>query len=88
MQDLNVDNPFAAGTPENLAYQHAYRLAMAYPSSNPQSMCGRVLGYMLLELPWPDGRSRMASEVNSCIGDHQLVDLGMFYIKHFLRACE
>jgi hypothetical protein len=28
----------------------------------------------------------MASEVNSCIGDHQLVDLGMFYIRVILQA--
>jgi hypothetical protein len=70
MQDLNVNNPFAASTPENLAYQRAYRLAAAYPRRDPKSMCGRMLGYMLLELPWHDGRSKMASEVNSCIGDH------------------
>ena len=29
-------------------------------------MCGRVLGYMLLEVQLPLGRSKVASEINSC----------------------
>lgn len=51
-------------------------------------MCGRVLGHMLRELPWDDGRAKMATEVNSCADDQSLVKLGTFYINHFLRACE
>ena len=43
---------------------------------------------MLQELPWDGGRSKMASEVNSCANDKNLLDLGTFYINHFLRACE
>ena len=51
-------------------------------------MCGRVLGYMLRELPWENGRSKIASEVNSCTDERNLADVGTFYINHFLRACE
>ncbi|KIM79419.1 hypothetical protein PILCRDRAFT_823348 [Piloderma croceum F 1598] len=86
MQDLNFNNPFPAGTPDNLAYQRAFTLATAYPRRDRKAMCGRVLGYMLQELPWCDGRSKMASEVNSCVSEQHLVDLGMFYINHFLRS--
>jgi hypothetical protein len=88
MQDLNFNNPFPAGTPDNLAYQRAFTLATAYPRRDRKAMCGRVLGYMLQELPWCDGRSKMASEVNSCVSEQHLVDLGMFYINHFLRSCK
>ena len=85
MQDLDVKNPFAASSPEHLAYQRAYALSMAY-SPSQHAMCGRILGYMLLEVPW--GRSTVASEINSCNGEQKLVDLGIFYIAHFLPACE
>jgi hypothetical protein len=86
--DLNVTNPYPANSPEYLAYLRAYNLATAYPRRNVKAMCGRVLGYMLQELPWVNGRLTMAREVNSCLDEKSLVDLGTFYINHFLRACE
>jgi len=87
MSDLDV-NPFTPGSQEYLAYQHAYNLASSYLRSERESMYGRVLGYMLRELPWDDGRSKIASEINSCTDERSLADLGVFYINHFLRACE
>ena len=87
MKHLDVKNPFNPSSPEYLAYQRAYALSRTY-SSGKNAMCGRVLGYMLLEVQLPLGRSKVASEINSCNGDQKLVDLGMFYIDHFLRACE
>ena len=85
---LDVTNPFQTSTPEYLAYQRAFSLATAYPHRNYEATCGRVLGYMLQELPWGSGRSKMASEVNSCIDERSLIDLGAFYLNHFLRGCE
>ena len=81
MRDLDANNPFT------LASQRAYTLT-TYRRSDHKSMCGRVLGYMLKELPWDSARLKMATEVNSCVDDQQLVDLGHFYINHFLRARE
>jgi hypothetical protein len=86
--DLNVNNPITGGLQEHLAYQRVYALATAHPRRDHKAMCGRVLGYMLKELPWDNGRLKMATEVNRCINDQHLVDLGNFYINHFLLACE
>ena len=88
MIDLSATNPFQSGSQEYLAYQRAYDFASANPRLGYSAMCGRVIGHMLRELPWDGGRSKVASEVNSCANDKSLLDLGTFYINHFLRACE
>jgi hypothetical protein len=88
MRDLGATNPFQAGSQEYLAYQRAYVITSAHRREHYNAMCGRVLGHMLRELPWDEGRSKMASEINNCAEDQSLVNLGTFYINHFLRACE
>jgi hypothetical protein len=49
--DLGNTNPFASNSPEHLAYQHAYILYAAYLTTDYKAMCGRVLGYVLVEVP-------------------------------------
>jgi hypothetical protein len=88
MIDLKVTNPFPASSPEHLAYRRAYDLAKAYRRKDDKALSGRVLGYMLQELPWNEGRLKLASEVNSCPDEQSLVDLGNFFINYFLRVCE
>jgi hypothetical protein len=88
MINLSATNPFQSGSQEYIAYQRAYDFASANRWVDRSAMCGRVIGHMLRELPWDRGRSKLASEVNSCADDESLLNLGNFYIKHFLRACE
>ena len=88
MRDLGATNPFQAGSQEYLAYQRAYVITSAHRREHYNAMCGRVLGHMLRELPWDEGRSKMASEINNCADDQSLVNRGTFYIHHFLSACE
>jgi hypothetical protein len=88
MRYLDITNPYPADSEENLAYQRAYDFASAYPFEDYNAMCGRVIGFLLKELPWDDGRSTLAKEVINCADEQALADLGTFYINHFLRACE
>jgi hypothetical protein len=86
--DLNITNPCPAGSPEHSAYQCAYGLVTAHPRRSYKALCGRVLGHMLQELPWIHSRLAIAQEVNRCINEQSLVELGTFYIDHFFGACE
>jgi hypothetical protein len=88
MRDLDITNPYPASSKEHLAYQRAYDFASAYPFEDDKAMCGRVIGFMLKELPWDEGRSKLATEIISCTNEQALADLGTFYVNHFLRACE
>jgi hypothetical protein len=88
MKLLDVTNPFQTGTPEYLAYQRAFSLSVAYSRVDDNAMYGRLLGYMLQQLPWESGRSKLAAEVNSCIDERSLIELATFYIHHFLCGCE
>jgi hypothetical protein len=87
-RDLDVTNPFPTGSGEHDAYLRAYNLALAHSYNTAPALSARVLGFMLQELPWDVARSTVAREVNSCISDQKLVDLGQFYISHFFRSCE
>jgi hypothetical protein len=88
MTDLNVANPFPASSPQHLAYRRAYDLSKASLRTADKALRGRVLGYMLQELPTINGRLKVASEVNSCVDEQSLVELGTFYITYFLGTCE
>ncbi|KAG9018580.1 hypothetical protein FRB90_011302 [Tulasnella sp. 427] len=47
-------------------------------------MCGRILGYMMLEAPTDDGRDNVQREVNSRGTDEELQELARFYATQFL----
>jgi hypothetical protein len=89
LKDLPANNPFPPASDERRAYGHAYDLAFSSGRrTEPRALSGRVLGFMLVELPWDEGRSKMASEINSCTNDEKLIELGQFYVHHFFRCCE
>jgi hypothetical protein len=87
-RNLSATNPFASGSEEHAAYQRAYNLAIAHLYIDYQAICGRVLGFLLQELPWAEGRLVIARKVNSCINEQKLVELGQLYVDHFIRSCE
>lgn len=61
MMDLDITNPYPAGSEEHLAYQRAYDFTSANPfEDNHKAMYGRVIGFMLKELPWDEARSMLA----------------------------
>jgi len=84
MKDLDHTNSFVPGSQEHLAYQWVYWLSMACVNIDYEAMCGRLLGYMLLEVPWDEGHSNVIKEINSCIGGQKLLDLATFHINFFL----
>ncbi|KIO21020.1 hypothetical protein M407DRAFT_219453 [Tulasnella calospora MUT 4182] len=48
-------------------------------------MCGRILGYMMLEAPSSDGCDNVQKEIDSCETGEALRDLARFYATYFLR---
>ncbi|OBZ65317.1 hypothetical protein A0H81_14724 [Grifola frondosa] len=59
------------------------------PAETPQ-LCGRLLGYMILEAPTPEGRRNVATEIQACASASDALDrlasLAQFYEVHFLRS--
>ncbi|KIM71457.1 hypothetical protein PILCRDRAFT_93850 [Piloderma croceum F 1598] len=82
-RELAETNPYPNGSAANLAYLRSYELSMV--SQDFSSMCGRILGFMLLEVPSDDGRLKLASEINSCTNEEKLIDLAKL-LTHFIRA--
>ena len=85
-QDLPETNPYPHGSKSYLAYSHAYHLFMS--SATFDSMCGRILGFLLQEAPSDEGRLHVADEINSCTNTKKLIELSERYMKHFIFACE
>jgi hypothetical protein len=57
-------------------------------SATFDSMCGRILGFLLPEAPSDDGRLHVADEINSCKNTEKLIELNEWYMNHFISACE
>jgi hypothetical protein len=75
-------NPFPAGTTPHKAYDIC--LGFERRASNlrqllPQSVCARILGYMLIQL---------SLKIVDCANDDALGKLGQFYDIHFIHLCE
>jgi hypothetical protein len=86
MQELPETNPYPNGSAAYDAYLSSYQLSMA--SQDFSAMCGRILGFMLLESPSDDGRLKVADEINSCANEQKLIDLDKYFLIRFIRACE
>ena len=83
---LAETNPYTPSSPAHSAYKDAYDL-----STNDEAykvMCGRVLGYLLKEVPSNVGQLDVAKATNDCTDETKLIDLGTFYIERFIRTCE
>jgi hypothetical protein len=48
----------------------------------------RILGSLILEGPTYISKESVAREVNSCHGDMDMLNLGEFYLLHFIRTCK
>ncbi|KDQ52299.1 hypothetical protein JAAARDRAFT_198467 [Jaapia argillacea MUCL 33604] len=80
---------------EKAAYDTCLNLESHLPGESrvgkqsPQ-LCGRLLGYMMLYAPTPEGRRNVATEIQTCVmasdTPDRLVDLAQFYMDHFIRA--
>ncbi|KAG8897549.1 hypothetical protein FRB99_008067 [Tulasnella sp. 403] len=87
-------NDFLETSDEGQAYatcQHIESLSAwgGGPSSSSAftpTLCGRLLGYMILHAPHPNGRAALCQEILSCNEDlDRLRSLGSFYRDFFLR---
>ncbi|KAG8925239.1 hypothetical protein FRC00_004177 [Tulasnella sp. 408] len=83
------DNPYPLGSPQFHAYERC--LELERPAENdsglkfsPQ-MCGRILGYMMLEAPTSEGRDNVRREIETCDTDKELRDVAGLYATYFLR---
>ncbi|KAH7333911.1 hypothetical protein B0J17DRAFT_721147 [Rhizoctonia solani] len=65
------------------AFLNAY--ARLIPLESESVVLVRILGYMLLEAPSPDGRTYMANEINRCRSKEEILNLGYFHLSHFIR---
>jgi hypothetical protein len=86
MEELAETNPYPNGSATDLAYLRSYELSMA--SQDFSAMCGRILGFMLLEVPSDDGRLKLANEINSCTNEEKLIVLAKLLLTHFILARE
>ena len=86
MQELPETNPYPNGSAAYDAYLSSYQLSMA--SQDFSAMCGRILGFMLLEAPSDDGLLKLADEINSCKDEQALIYLGEYFLISFIRPCE
>ncbi|GBE87626.1 hypothetical protein SCP_1103030 [Sparassis crispa] len=59
-------------------------------SKRTPQLCGRLLGYMMLEAPTPQGRLNVAREIQTCVSASNTQDLlaalAQFYEDHFIRV--
>ena len=85
-QDLPETNPYPHGSRSYLAYNRAYDLFMSPATFD--SMCGRILGFLLQEAPSDEGRLYVAGEINDCANTQELIEVSERYIKHFISVCE
>ncbi|GBE84642.1 hypothetical protein SCP_0606210 [Sparassis crispa] len=92
-------NPYSG--PEEAAYntcRHLERLLdwsevvsdEVRTSKRTPQLCGRLLGYMMLEAPTPEGRLNVAREIQTCTSasdtQDRLAALAQFYEHHFIRV--
>ncbi|KAL6302408.1 hypothetical protein BKA93DRAFT_736934 [Sparassis latifolia] len=58
-------------------------------SKRTPQLCGRLLGYMMLEAPTPEGRLNVAKEIQTCASasdtQDRLAGITQFYDHHFIR---
>jgi hypothetical protein len=89
MSTLPSVNPFPPGSETRTAYDRVLTFTGALRwTEKAKLLCGRVIGYMLLELRWEYAQSKIAKEINDCPDDKALEDLGALYMKYFIRACK
>ncbi|KAG9044207.1 hypothetical protein FS837_008621 [Tulasnella sp. UAMH 9824] len=86
------DNPYPLDSPRFHAYERCLELERpaendSGPKFSPQ-MCGRILGYMMLEAPASGGRDKVQREIETCDTDQKLRDLAELYAAYFLRLFE
>jgi hypothetical protein len=60
----------------------------ANPEDNKKLIYARILGYLILEGPTYIAKEAVAREVNSCLGENEMSNLGEFYLLHFIRPCK
>jgi hypothetical protein len=89
MSKLPSTNPFPVGSETRTAYDRvlAFTRALRW-TEKAKLLCGRVIGYMLLELRWEYAQSTIAKEINNCQDDKALEELGTLYMKYSIRACK
>lgn len=51
-------------------------------------MLGRLLGFLMLEATAPSGLDNLVREINGCVDQARLVELGLVWQNHFLRTCK
>jgi hypothetical protein len=89
-------NPYAVGTPSHTAYStclafqaQAPHLQVPWAATPTPLVCARLLGYMIIYSPTPQGRTNICNEINSCNGDRDTFhNLAKFYVDHYLRPCK
>ncbi|KAG8919217.1 hypothetical protein FRC01_001407 [Tulasnella sp. 417] len=89
------ENPYPPDSLHFRAYNRCLELeSPAENSSNEGSglkfsleLCGRILGYMMLEAPTSEGCDNVQKEIDSLETDEALRDLARFYATYFLRLC-
>lgn len=45
----------------------------------------KLLGWMLIHAPTPEGRAHLVESINSCGNNQKIVDQGKFYLNHFMN---
>lgn len=48
----------------------------------------KILGWMLIYAPTPEGRANLVESIDHCGEDEKLVDLGKFYFNKFVNYCK
>jgi hypothetical protein len=91
-------NPYVFGTAilhtayaTCLVFQtHAPHLHVPWAATPTPLVCARLLGYMIIHSPTPQGCANICTEINSCGGDRdKFYNLAKFYVDRYLgRSCK
>ncbi|KIO24422.1 hypothetical protein M407DRAFT_26133 [Tulasnella calospora MUT 4182] len=87
------ENPHTPGSLQFHAYERCLELERSADNANHEGssprfspqMCGRILGYMMLEAPSSIGCENVRKEIERCQAEEDLRNLARFYAEFFIR---
>jgi hypothetical protein len=89
-----LPEPLNTSSQTLVAYSKNSQLEKAFYHHSNCKFCekklihARILGYLIREGRSIKAREHVAQEVNPCLDDDQINELGKMYFEHYIRVCE